>query len=370
MNPIDAAAFDAAAQPPLLGAVAGAAHDSRPETGPAPMAMMHYMGRFDRRDPAGPRFAWPGTGIAVTFQGTGIQATLADTGNDILVVVIDGGAPKAIATGGNAKVYTLASNLPAGQHTLVLTKRTEASVGVEQLLRLTPQGGALVPSPEPFTRRIEFVGDSITCGYGDLGANCRFSPETEDETIAFGALAATALHAERSVIAYSGKGMYRDYNGSTADQMPALFNRVLPDDPTSTWDFSTPPPDVVVIELSSNDFMKGDPGDVFEHAYVGFLQQLRRRYPSAYVVCALSAMVTGPDRTNAADSIVSAVQMARAAGLTRVSTLEIPDASGTYLGFAEQLETDGYGCDGHPSIRTHLLMGTQLAAAVALVTGW
>jgi hypothetical protein len=81
-------------------------------------------------------------------------------------------------------------------------------------------------------------------------------------------------------------------------------------------------------------------------------------------------MVTGPDRTNAADSIVSAVQMARSAGLSRISTLEVPAGTGTSFGFAEQLATDGYGCDSHPSIRTHLLMGRQLAAAIPLVTAW
>jgi lysophospholipase L1-like esterase len=302
INPVDAGATDAAVQAPVV-------HAART------VATVHYLGRFDWRDPAGPRFAWPGTGIAATFLGTGLQATLADTGHDILAVAIDGGTPKAVPTAGPGKVYTLASNLTAGQHTVVLTKRTEASVGVEQLLALTPQGGAIVPSPAPFTRRIEFIGDSIACGYGVLGADCHFSPETEDEGVAFGAIAATALHAQRSVIAYSGKGMYRDDRGSTVDQMPVLFNRVLPDDPTSTWDFSAPPPDVVVIELSSNDFTGGDPGEAFERAYVAFLQQLRRRYPGAYVLCALSTMVTGPDRTNAADSIVSAVQMARSAGL-------------------------------------------------------
>jgi lysophospholipase L1-like esterase len=360
----DAAGSDAVAQAPLDRGPAA------PEGSAGSVATVHYMGRFDWRDPAGPRFAWPGTGIAATFVGTGLEATLSDTGHDILAVAIDGATPRAVATAGAGKVYTLASKLAPGQHTVVLTKRTEASVGVEQLLALTPLGGALVPSPPLFTRRIEFIGDSIVCGYGVLGTDCRFSPETEDEGSAFGAIASAALHAQRTVIAYSGKGMYRDIRGSTVDQMPVLFNRVLPDDPTSLWDFAAPAPDVVVIELSSNDFTGGDPGDVFERAYVAFLQQLRRRYPHAYVLCALSSMVTGPDRTNAADSIVGAVQMARSAGVTRVSTLEVPAARGTFFGFAEQLATDGYGCDGHPSLRTHLMMGQQLATAIPLVTGW
>lgn len=352
---------------------AGATDAARPTDGataPGALATIHYLGRFDRRDPAGPRFAWPGTAIAATFRGTGIQATLSDTGDDVLVAAIDGAPPVAVPTSGAGKAYTLASNLPPGQHTLVLTKRTEANVGVEQLLGLAPLDGALVPSPDPFTRRIEFVGDSIMCGYGVLGTDCHFSPETEDETIAFPALAAAALHAQQTVIAYSCKGMVRDCFGATGDQMPVLFERTLPDDPTSAWDFGAPSPDVVVIELSSNDFTKGDPGEAFVRAYTGFLQQLRRHYRKAYVVAALSSMVTGPDRTTSADEVLRAVQTARAAGDARISTLGVASPGGTSFGFEEQLATDGYGCDGHPSIRTHRLMGAQLAAAIPLVTGW
>lgn len=346
--------------------------DSGPEAGPIALATIHYLGRFDTRDPAGPRFAWPGTAIAATFEGTGIQARLTDTGTNYLTVVIDGGAPTVVATSGNGKTYTLASNLPAGQHTLVLTKRTEADVGVEQLVALSPQGGALVPSPDPFARRIEYVGDSITCGYGDLGVGpgCSFSADTEDETVAYGDLAATALDAQQTVIAYSGKGMYREYGGSTTNQMPVLFDLTLPDDPTSTWGFTAPPPDVVVINLSTNDFSEGDPGNAFVQAYSMFIQALRQHYPSAYVICALSPMLADPNYTIASGYIDGVVQQVRAAGDARVSMLDVPAEGGSSFGFATQLASAGYGCDYHPSPTTHRLMGAQLAAGIAGVAGW
>ena len=38
--------------------------DAAPDGGPH-VATIHYLGRFDTRDPAGPRFAWPGSAIAV-----------------------------------------------------------------------------------------------------------------------------------------------------------------------------------------------------------------------------------------------------------------------------------------------------------------
>lgn len=345
--------------------------DAGADAAPVPLATIHYVGRFDTRDPAGPRFAWPGTGIAATFEGTGIKITLADTGANVVVVVVDGGAPATVATSGPARTYTLASNLPARQHTLTLTKRTEASFGVLQLIGLAPDGGALIPSASPFARRIEYVGDSLTCGYGDLGDGpaCPFTADTEDETVAYGGVAAAALAAEPSVIAYSGKGMYRDYRSLTTDPMPVLFDRALPDDPTSAWGFTAPPPDVVVINLGSNDFAHGDPGPPFVLGYAAFLEQLRRRYPEAHVICALPPM-TDPERAIAAGYLQGVVQRARAAGDARVATLEIRVEGGTVFGFEPRLASDGWGCDHHPSVTTQRRMGIELAAAIPRIVGW
>jgi lysophospholipase L1-like esterase len=152
--------------------------------------------------------------------------------------------------------------------------------------------------------------------------------------------------------------------------MPVLFNRTLPDDSTSTWGFTTPTPDLVVINLSSNDFATGDPGDAFVQAYSTFLQTLRQHYPNAYVVCALAATMDEPNRTIAAGYIQGVVQQARSAGDARVSTLQLPGDGGTFFGFATQLASDGYGCDYHPNVKTQSLMGAQLAAAIPGIIPW
>jgi lysophospholipase L1-like esterase len=373
-----AADSDGGAMPPLAadgGAADGRAADG---AGAAPpvvsTATIHYLGRFDTRDPAGPRFAWPGSAIAATFTGTGLQATLSDTGTNYFDVVVDGGAPVIISTSGASKKYALASKLASGEHTLVFTKRTEANQGVVQLLALTPQGGgALVASPEPFTRRIEYIGDSITCGYGVLGVgpSCTFSADTEDESVAYGGLAAAALKAQQTVIAYSGKGVYRAYGGMMTDQMPTLFGLTLPDDATSTWGFTTPAPDVVVISLGTNDFSGGDPGAGFEQAYEAFLRQVREVYPKAYLVCDMSPMFDAPSRAAAEGYVTTAMAKLQNAGDTRVTSLTIAGADGgPTWGFETQNASDGYGCDYHPSQSTQLRMGQELTAALRQLLGW
>jgi lysophospholipase L1-like esterase len=367
------------------GSSADAAAPTSPDASPgdadagAPvLATVHFLGRFDTRDAAGPRFAWPGSAIAATFQGTGITVSLTDTGTNDFAVVVDGAAPVKLATAGKSKSYSLASNLAAGQHTVVLTKRTESSVGVVQYLGFTVTGGALVASPYPFARRIEYVGDSITCGFGNLGVgpNCSFSDDTEDETLAYGALTAAELGAQQTVIAYSGKGMYRDNAGNTSNEMPVLFGLTLADDATSTWAFQTPAPDVVVINLSTNDFATGDPGSAFEQAYEAFLHQLRAKYPSAYVICTASPMMSGTSLASAVSDIETAVHALNASGDARVTMLQLlgdggaPLDGGGAVGFATQQASDGYGCDYHPTTKTDAIMATALEPEIQRLTGW
>jgi lysophospholipase L1-like esterase len=328
----------------------------------------HLLGRFDTSDTVGPRFSWPGSAIAATFTGTGLSVKLRDSGTNQFAVVIDRRAPVVLSTNKTTDTYSVASNLPTGQHSVLITKRTESYVGVVQLLGLAPQGGALVVSPMPLARRIEFIGDSITCGYGTLGSSalCHFTPDTEDETSAYGALAAAQLNAQQTAIAYSGIGMYRNGGGDTANTMPTRFQRTLADDPASTWTFNTPPPHVVVVNLGTNDFGRGDPGPPFQQAYVAFLRQLRARYPDAHVICTLSPMLSDGypagvmARTKAATYIKAAVQQRIAAS----------DAHVSYFEFDEQRPAAGYGCDFHPNAKTQQFMAAKLVPVIRSLTGW
>jgi lysophospholipase L1-like esterase len=344
----------------------GAANAPR-DDGP-PLAAIHYVGRFDRRDATGAegvRFSWPGSAIVATFDGTGIVAKIKDEGTNYFAVAIDRGPVTTLATSGAKEDYVLAEGLPQGRHTVELTKRTEAVVGAVQLLGLSPVGGAFVPTPDPYTRRIELVGDSITCGYGNLGANagCPFSAATEDETVAYGGLAGRTLGAEVRAIAYSGIGMFRSYDGSTADQMPVLFERALAKDP-ARWTFDTPEPDVVVINLGSNDFAHGDPGAPFVHAYAAFLGQLRGHYPRAHVICTLSPMILdAPDhmhRTTVRTILRKLVADRAAAG----------DRAISYFEFDIPRPSDGFGCDFHPSTATHRAMAAALVEEIRARMGW
>jgi lysophospholipase L1-like esterase len=320
-----------------------------PDAEPGPAAELHRIGRFD-----GDRFAWPGTTIRARFSGTELSVELGDSGQNQFDVWIDGQAQPVLAPGSGVATYPLAAGLADGEHEVVLARRTESFFGISEF-RGFP-GATLVPSAGR-GRLVEFIGDSITCGYGVLGAEatCPFGADTEAETHAWGALAAAELGADHVAIAYSGKGVYRNYGGEGGDTMPDLFTRVFADDPRSTWGFAYTP-DVVVINLGTNDFSVGDPGQPFVDAYRGLVADVRARYPDAWILIAESPMIDGTDRFVLRGHLDDVV----AGSGERVALVEI----------AAQVATDGYGCDYHPSETTQQKMATALVARVRELAGW
>jgi lysophospholipase L1-like esterase len=327
-----------------------------------PKSALHFTGRFDMRDSAGPRFSWPGTKIRTRFSGTGATIRLNGTGNDQLDVSVDGKPPTVLKTTPGTGSYSLVSDLPDGEHDLVVTKRTEPLVGQLQLISIeSTEKRALIPTAATEPKRfIEFVGDSITCGYGVLGASpCKFTPDTEDEQVAYGALTASLVGADHAAISWSGIGAYRDFGGSTNEQMPTRFGYALADDPTSTWDFSYTP-DVVVVNLGTNDFAAGDPGMPYQNAMTSFATLLRSKYPTAHIVLTVSAMLSGDRRTGAETALRAVVAKRTKAGDKRI----------TFFEFDAQLAGDGLGCDGHPNRTTSQKSAEKLATYLRSLTGW
>ena len=332
--------------------------------GSEPLADIHYLGRFDRSNPDSPGFSWPGTAIVTRFSGTGIDVNLHDDGHNFFAVSIDGAAPSVLATSSATDTYTMAQGLPEGEHEAVLYRRTESFLGIVHFHGFSVLGGKpLIPTPPPFKRRMELIGDSITCGYGNegVGPNCSFSAQTENGWLSYGSVTARALKAEARLIAYSGKGVYRDGGGNTGEQMPVMYERTYADIPGSTWDFSAWTADVVVVNLGTNDFNPGDPGQPYVNAYAGLIKQVRTHYPKAYILCAVGSMLPSAKLSQCTSYVKSVVNEANAGGDPRVSFVDFGVQDGV---------VDGYGCDYHPSVKTDQIMADKLTAAIKAVTGW
>ncbi len=322
---------------------------------PPPPPSIHYVGRYDDSDPNHVRMGWSGVGAVVRFNGTGASVRLDDKGR-YFTVLVDGQLQPTLATSPGEQSYPLAQGLPAGEHTVEFYRRTEGGPGETVVLGVDLEGELL--APPPVERRIEVIGDSITCGYGNEGiAPCDFSDETENHYLTYGAIAARTLGAEISTVAWSGKGMVNNYGDNVDKPMPEIYDRTVASD-AAPWSFAWQP-DVVVINLGTNDFSTdGDPAEnVFVPAYVQFMAHLRDVYPDAFIL-AISPSLWGEEAAMVDGYLQSAVDQRHMAGDPEV-------------GFANvNVEWIGSGCNGHPSVATHEAMGAKLAQTLQAQLGW
>lgn len=340
---------------------------------------IRFIGRFDTTKPEGPRFSWPGSAIVTRFSGTSLSARFNDAStpeqSNFFQVVIDGEPRGVLKVNNQKELYTVADGLADGEHELLLHRRTEALVGVTQFLEFVPQQGEeLLPVPAAPERRIEVIGDSISAGYGIDGADetCPFTSDTENNYLAYSALTGRLLEADTTIVAWSGRGVYRNYNDEVADTMPEIYGRTIADEPQPAWDFSSWVPQVVVINLGTNDFSINVPGDAefrapFTNAYAGLVETVRENYPEAFIFCTIGPMLSdsypeGAEAlTRARSYIGEVIEDREASGDDRVRLLEFPPHNG---------EQDGLGCDYHPSKKTNEKMAAQLSEAISEELGW
>ena len=265
-------------------------------------------------------------------------------------------------------------------HAVTIVKRSEGSKGRAGLCSLTLDGTLLAMLPEVARCKIEFVGDSITCGFGNEmpPEATQFSAEQENGLLSYGAVAARLLDAEAQMICVSGIPLcwardesYRMTLPWAPEFQPPVRTmegyypfadrfheeREGKTDGLTPWDFSRFVPDAVVINLGTNDAFRirvsgNDPAEAahFQARYVAFLEQVREKNGAkAWLVCTLGSM-----DYFLYDNIEKAAAEYRAkTGDKRVVCFKF----GAIDPWGE-----GMGGLGHPNVKTQLRMGEELAA--------
>jgi lysophospholipase L1-like esterase len=304
--------------------------------------LIRYQGRFDFSQPKRPRCDWPGTAIEARFTGKSIAVKL-NGGNDDFNVIVDGVWKAKL--GVSAAWQTAASGLSEGAHTLLLTKRTEAFYGIVEFEGFQLEDGdALMALPPRPARKIQFIGDSFTVGYGDESKilSCPERRPFDNNFLAYGPVAARAVGAEYSVQAISGIGMVHNYGDTSpisAYPLGSYFENTLmgASAPAPKWDFSAWIPDLVVIALGTNDFSTTVKPSEAQYAggYQEFLRKIRTWYPQAVILC-LTYAVDG-FQGKYVDTLVNQV--------SRLGDAKLYHAHMPPLDANSEL-----GCDYHPNV--------------------
>lgn len=310
-------------------------------------------------------FQWPGTYFEARFTGDTV-AVKVDDAVDNLYVLVDGSHKLTLTRPGQATVSL--DDLGDGSHTIRLEKasETQAATGTFDGF-FVPSSSDTLPPPV-YDRAIEFIGDSYTVGYGNTsrGQTCSDDDvrDTTDTSQAFAPAVAKHFNAAYRIMAFSGRGIVRNYGGGNPGlTLPyfydyALFDRSVPANDAG-WS-----PDAVVIALGTNDFStdltageKWTTRDAlradYVTNYVAFVQKLRAKYPAAHFILMTSGEkdAFSLEFTSAVNAVADAV---KAAG---DGNLEVLPYSGL----------DHMACQFHPSLKDDALLANLLIGRISLL---
>lgn len=249
---------------------------------------IELIGRFFNEVSGEVMFNWSSSRIAFDFTGKEAIIDLYSHEESVFFnLYIDGKQDKVIEVKKGRHKVKLFDDLDEGRHSISLERRNELFAGISKFLGLYIDSNASVlPYSDLKDRYIEFIGDSLTAGYG-VYANSEFEPflhSTEDSSVAHGAIAAKLVDSDYSIVAFSGKGIYRDYGKSTVEPIP-YFYPLISARPKQEWDFSGRKPNLIVINLGTNDFAHDPPPkDKFIGSYTNFIKDINNYNKEAKIL--------------------------------------------------------------------------------------
>ena len=252
-----------------------------------------FTGRVEKLNDGSVRYDWVGVYMQTQFTGTRVAVDLSDTGTSYHNVFIDGQLKEKIkVTGKERHTVVLADKLKKGTHTLRLQKCTEGEYGCTTIYGLTFDSNSKLSPVAPKKRMIEVYGDSYTVGYGTEGkkANERFTLETENCNLAYTCIIARYFDADYRITAHSGNGMVRNWGDKNQQSNPNMSTRstqIYDQFATTQFDFKWRRPDIVMINLGTNDFSPTaiPEADNYVNAYIKMIEQISSRYDNVPILC-------------------------------------------------------------------------------------
>ena len=328
---------------------------------------IQYIGRISFADKEAPTFNYPGIQIIAAFQGTSLRM-IAKPQSGYFMAQIDGAEPfKVNFSSPRDSIISLATALPYGVHEVKLMYIMEGYERMPEFWGFVLDSGCDLVTPKPLPdRKIEFIGNSITCGYGNECMNQaeHFDYSTENHYYSYAAMTARALNAQHHATARSGIGVYRNYNGpktGNKDCMPTEYEYTLYQRKAEKWDFNRFQPDVICINLGTNDLSTPNYDlKLLRKAYVSFIQMVRSHNPQSKIVMLTGTMLGEKEVKIQKEILDSVVKEYNNQGDQEIYRFDMTPQTGDLY----------YGADWHPSYWQHEKMAGELTAFLRSLMKW
>jgi hypothetical protein len=333
---------------------------------PANDQAIEFTGRIDFTNPQAPKFSYSGVSIRACFSGTSIAAIMDDdTGQNYYNIILDGKMLDTLRIGVGKKTYNLAQGLENSVHEIEIFKRTEQMFGKTQFFGFVVDGGTTLSAiVHKRDKLIEFIGNSITCGYGNEGVNGGvFGPTTENHYLTYAAITSRNFNARHLAVCKSGIGIYRNYDGPAAgntDCMTNYYTRTFLYDENPKYSFAEKP-DLVCIDLGTNDFStSGCDSAKFVTNYLRLIDTIQTKYSMPDIVCLLGPMLSGSSLTLCRRYLNAISNRANLKGKGNVSVFEMSAQTGDL----------GIAIDYHPTVAQHKRNAQELTTYIKSIKGW
>lgn len=295
-------------------------------------------------------FGYTNSSLELSVKGSTLYMYMITGDNEVVNqpgfrIYVDGKRVSELVLDRRKDWYLICELSPGEIHEVRIIKITEAAMSYGGLRCIKVCDGELLPFKEKADNRtrVEFIGDSITCGYGVHGEpESEYTIREEDGECSYAAFMTREMNWNARWISASGYGMFVEYTGNPDNNVPKLYPYVNwfvdREQKIEAEEFE---PEYIFVNLGTNDsghlykeeILKG-----FLKAYEDFLMMLKDYHKESIIICVLGTLCQG-----VFPYVEQVVEKVKAKGMENIYVYELP---------YHDVERDGMA-SMHPSVATH-----------------